>query len=73
MKNKIRDMRDTIFLEIMKKAKKNKNIIIVSVDYGSPVLDEFRDRYPSQFINAGICEQSAVSIAAGLAESPLHH
>ena len=46
----------------MKKAK-NKNIIIVSVDYGSPVLDDFRDRYPSQFINAGICEQSAVSIA----------
>lgn len=67
MKNKIRDMRDTIFLEIIKKAKKNKNIIIVSIDYGSPVLDDFRASFPSQFINAGICEQSAVSIAAGLA------
>ena len=59
-------MRDTIFLALLNKAKKNKNIYIVSVDYGSPVLDEFRKELPKQFINAGISEQNAVSVAAGL-------
>ena len=61
-----KDMRDTIFLALLNKAKKNKNIYIVSVDYGSPVLDEFRKELPKQFINAGISEQNAVSVAAGL-------
>ena len=60
-----KDMRDTIFLALLNKAK-NKNIYIVSVDYGSPVLDEFRKELPKQFINAGISEQNAVSVAAGL-------
>ena len=59
-----KDMRDTIFLALLNK-KKNKNIYIVSVDYGSPVLDGLEE-LPKQFINAGISEQNAVSVAAGL-------
>ena len=54
------------YFSLLNKAKKNKNIYIVSVDYGSPVLDEFRKELPKQFINAGISEQNAVSVATGL-------
>ena len=59
-----KDMRYTIFLALLNKAKKIKNIYIVSVDYGSPVLDEFRKE--SKGYKCCISEQNAVSVAAGL-------
>ena len=61
------DMRDTFFKEIYTIAKKDKNLYVVSVDYGAPMLDRIRNDLPKQFINAGISEQNAVSLSAGMA------
>lgn len=47
-------------------AKLDKNVVIVSADMGAPSLDKFRRNLPSQFVNVGIAEQNAITIAAGL-------
>lgn len=61
-------MRDTFFEEVFNYCKKNKDLFIVSIDYGSPFLDKFRKRFKNQFINVGISEQAGVSYASGLAK-----
>lgn len=54
---------DTIYLT----AKQNRNVVIVSADLGAIALDKFREELPAQFINTGIAEQNAITVAAGLA------
>ncbi len=61
------DMRDSIFLKLIDYAKKDKNLIILTLDFGSPKLEYFKKKYPKQYMNVGICEQNAITIAAGLA------
>ncbi len=36
-------------------------------DIGYRVFDEFRGKHPDRFINMGICEQSMISVSAGMA------
>lgn len=48
-------------------ADNDDRIYIVAGDIGYRVFDEFRDRHPERFINIGICEQSMIGVAAGLA------
>lgn len=48
-------------------ARQNKNVILLSGDLGYGVIDNYRAEMPEQYYNAGICEQSMSSIAAGLA------
>jgi transketolase len=62
-------MRDAFFNELYKLAKKNRNIILLSDDFGAPSIDKFRENLNKQYFNVGIAEQSMVSIAAGLALS----
>ena len=52
---------------ISKLADKNENIIIIVADIGYGVFDDFREKYPDRFINMGICEQSIISVASGMA------
>ena len=59
--------RDYFIEALYKKAKKNKNIILLSADFGAPALDKFRKNLKSQFIHTGISEQNMVNVAAGLA------
>lgn len=59
--------RDKFIEEIYQKAKKDKNIYFISADFGAPALDQFRKNLKNQFIHAGISEQNAVNVAAGLA------
>lgn len=63
------DMRDAFFNELYHIAKKNRNVILLSDDFGAPSLDKFRQDLKNQYINAGIAEQNMVSVAAGLALS----
>ena len=65
MKSNI-EMRDAFFDELLIRAKIDKNIILVSNDFGAPSLDKFRNELPSQFFNAGISEQNIISVSAGL-------
>lgn len=52
---------------IYKKAKKDKQIVLLVGDIGFGVFDKFRKEFPERFLNLGIAEQSLVGIAAGLA------
>jgi len=48
-------------------ANKDEKIIVLVGDIGYRVFDEFRERHPNRFINMGICEQSMISVSAGMA------
>ena len=61
--------RDIFIDTIFSAAKKNKNILFISADFGAPALDDFREQLPNQFIHSGISEQHMIDFAAGLALS----
>ncbi len=60
-------MRNNLVKAICEEAENNKDVIIVTGDLGYNVLNKFYDRFPEQYINAGISEQNMTSVAAGLA------
>ena len=60
-------MRNAAINQLIKRAKENENIILVTGDLGFGVLDSFQQQFPQRFINAGISEQNMASIAAGMA------
>lgn len=60
-------MRNAAVREIINLARKDADVVLLTADLGYGVLDEFRERYPERFFNAGICEQAMASVAAGLA------
>jgi len=47
-------------------AKKDPRIILITGDLGFGVLDDFANKLPNQYVNAGVTEQSMMSMAAGL-------
>jgi transketolase len=52
---------------IVEAAEKDELIILVTGDIGYQVFDEYRKRFPDRFLNMGICEQSIIGIASGMA------
>lgn len=53
---------------LLELARKDKNIVAVATDSrGSVTLTDFAAELPAQFVEAGIAEQDAVGISAGLA------
>lgn len=60
-------MRNHVINEITKLAESDARIMIVTGDLGFGVLEEFRDKFPDRYLNAGISEQNMTSVAAGLA------
>ncbi len=52
---------------IVELAEKDKNIMLIVGDYGYGMLDEYRRRFPSRFFNIGVCEQSMIGLASGMA------
>ena len=62
-------MRKHFFNYLSKLARYDKNIIFLTGDLGYGYFEEFRDRFPRQFINCGCIEQTMLGIAAGLARS----
>jgi transketolase len=63
------DMRDAFITSLYDYAKANKDIVMISNDFGAPALDKFRVDLPDQFINGAISEQNIISVAAGMAKS----
>ena len=59
-------MRDHFISSLTEIVKENSNIILITGDLGFGVLDNFIEKYPKQFINAGVAEQNMTGIAAGL-------
>lgn len=60
-------MRDTFVRTLVKLAKEDKKIELVTGDLGFGVLKPFWEQCPDQFTNAGIAEQNMASMAAGMA------
>lgn len=52
---------------IVELAKRDKKVYLLVGDIGFKIFDEFRKKFPQRFINLGVCEQSMVSVAAGMA------
>jgi len=61
------DLRKDFFKEMAKLAKKDKDVIVLVGDLGYSFMEEYAEKYPKQFINAGCAEQNMVGVAAGLA------
>jgi len=52
---------------IVEKAKKDPDIYLIVGDIGYGIFDRFRKEFPDRFINIGICEQSMLGVATGMA------
>lgn len=48
-------------------AEKDPRVILIIGDVGFSFLEPFKERFPNQFLNAGIAEQNMMGMAAGLA------
>ena len=60
-------MRDYFIKTLLNEVERNPDIILITGDLGFGVLDTFIEKYPNNFINAGVAEQNMTGIAAGLA------
>ncbi len=62
-----------MFVETLSKAaQSNKKLILMVGDLGFSVVENFKEKYPEQFINAGVAEQNMTGMAAGLASEGFH-
>lgn len=61
------DMRDAFFGALYDVARNDRDVVVLSNDFGAPSLDRFRADFPAQFVNAAISEQNMMSTAAGMA------
>lgn len=59
--------RDILIETIHEAATVDKDIFILSADFGAPALDKFRANLPSQFLHLGISEQNLIDVAIGMA------
>lgn len=62
-------MRDAFSQTLVRLAKVDPNVLLLTGDHGYALFDDFRKECPAQYINAGIAEQNMVGMAAGLARA----
>ena len=48
-------------------AEKDPKVVLVVGDIGYQIFDEFIEKFPDRFFNFGVCEQSMISAASGMA------
>ena len=60
-------MRDKFIETLTDLVAENPQIMLITGDLGFGVLDDFIDKYPRNFLNAGVAEQNMTGIATGLA------
>lgn len=60
-------MRNVFSRFIVDIANKDESVYVLVGDIGFGTFDEFRKKHPNRFINLGICEQSLIGVAAGMA------
>ena len=60
-------MRAAFSEALVKLAKADRSVLLLTGDHGYALFDDFRKACPEQYINAGIAEQNMVGMAAGLA------
>lgn len=62
-------MRAAFSNALVRLAKSDPNVLLLTGDHGYALFDDFRKECPAQYINAGIAEQNMVGMAAGLARA----
>jgi len=60
-------MRDAFLDRVCRAMADDTDIYFTCGDFGSPVLDRIRERFPDRFANVGIAEQNLINVSAGLA------
>lgn len=65
-------MRNAFMDELTALAAVRDNIALIVGDLGFSVIEEFADRFPDRFINAGVAEQNMTGLAAGMASEGYH-
>lgn len=65
-------MRNAFIEELTALAATYENIALIVGDLGYSVIEEFADRFPDRFINAGVAEQNMTGLAAGMASEGYH-
>ena len=60
-------MRETFGKMLVELGEKDSSVMLLVGDIGYFYFDEFRARFPKRFINVGVCEQTMIGVAAGLA------
>lgn len=58
-------------LALYERAKADPRINLIIGDVGGVMFAKFRQDFPDRFLNVGICEQSMISMAAGMASQGL--
>lgn len=62
-------MRNAFIKTLTELAADDARIMFITGDLGFGVIEEFQQRFPKQFVNAGVAEQNMTGLAAGLALS----
>jgi len=60
-------MRTAFIQNLIQLARSNRDIFLVVGDLGFSVVEPFAEEFPDRFLNAGVAEQNATGLAAGLA------
>jgi transketolase len=60
-------MRTSFIKTLFEIAAHDRRVTLIVGDLGFGVVTEFADRYPNQFVNAGVSEQNMTGLAAGMA------
>lgn len=61
-------MRDAFIARLAELAEKDPRVMLVTGDLGFGVLTGYAQRFPGQFLNAGVAEQNMTGLAAGMAQ-----
>lgn len=67
MKGWVKGMRDFFFQSLLTKARRDKDLILITADTGAICHDGFKKELNEQYFNVGIAEQNMIGLAAGLA------
>lgn len=65
-------MRNRFIKKLTEAAVKNDKLVLIVGDLGYNVVEEFQNKFPDRFYNAGISEQNMATMAAGLASEGFH-
>ncbi|MBN8702639.1 MAG: transketolase [Bacteroidetes bacterium] len=60
-------MRKTFSIHIEKILSEDEKVVFITGDLGFNALENLQNKFPKQFINAGVAEQNMISMAAGMA------
>lgn len=59
-------MRTAFIRTLTELAAKDRRVCLIVGDLGYSVIEEFAEKFPDQFLNAGVAEQNMIGLAAGM-------